>query len=325
MEGMLATLLPLHEMMHKQGPTTLKEIAFVQVRQCRCCCWGMGAMGCAVGRFPRFPLRGLGGQVGHHVLAGFQGNALRCAALQSSGVLSRGVQAVPHGGTRHPALDLLLLPGQQVVGLGSIKLCAPDSLRCPFGLQAYGRELDEAYDWCLKYKQSRKVGGCPGRERWLGCRLCLSIPRLCSRGLLALLRCVCCTARVGAARTCSIASPTSPALAGALAAWDTLPATTTDNTGWQPAHNVGPNHGCSHLDSHACLPGYLAAEQEAELHQAWDLYYHVFKRINKQLPSLTTLDLQYVAPALVRAQVSRDKGSRTQGEARVLEPLSCQV
>lgn len=29
---MLATLLPLHEMMHKQGPTTLKEIAFVQVR-----------------------------------------------------------------------------------------------------------------------------------------------------------------------------------------------------------------------------------------------------------------------------------------------------
>lgn len=30
-EGMLNTLLPLHEMMRKQGPTTLKEIAFVQV------------------------------------------------------------------------------------------------------------------------------------------------------------------------------------------------------------------------------------------------------------------------------------------------------
>jgi FKBP12-rapamycin complex-associated protein len=29
----------------------------------------------------------------------------------------------------------------------------------------------------------------------------------------------------------------------------------------------------------------------------------VFKRINKQLHSLTTLELQYVAPALVRAQV----------------------
>ena len=31
-EAMLATLLPLHEMMARNGPTTLKEIAFVQVR-----------------------------------------------------------------------------------------------------------------------------------------------------------------------------------------------------------------------------------------------------------------------------------------------------
>lgn len=29
-EGMLNTLLPLHEMLEKAGPTTLKEIAFVQ-------------------------------------------------------------------------------------------------------------------------------------------------------------------------------------------------------------------------------------------------------------------------------------------------------
>jgi FKBP12-rapamycin complex-associated protein len=29
-EGMLTTLLPLHEMMEKQGPTTLKEIQFMQ-------------------------------------------------------------------------------------------------------------------------------------------------------------------------------------------------------------------------------------------------------------------------------------------------------
>ncbi len=48
---------------------------------------------------------------------------------------------------------------------------------------------------------------------------------------------------------------------------------------------------------------YKASRRDAELHQAWDLYYHVFKRINKQLPSLTVLELQYVAPALVRAQV----------------------
>ena len=30
-DAMLATLMPLHEMMAHQGPTTLKEIAFVQV------------------------------------------------------------------------------------------------------------------------------------------------------------------------------------------------------------------------------------------------------------------------------------------------------
>ena len=50
-----------------------------------------------------------------------------------------------------------------------------------------------------------------------------------------------------------------------------------------------------------CLK-YQISRKEAELHQAWDLYYHVFKRINKQLPSLTTLDVQYVAPALVKAE-----------------------
>eukprot|EP00898_Chlorokybus_atmophyticus_P008681 jgi/Chlat1/8814/Chrsp90S08148 len=42
--------------------------------------------------------------------------------------------------------------------------------------------------------------------------------------------------------------------------------------------------------------------KEAELNQAWDLYYHVFKRINKQLPSLTTLELQFVSPHLAAAQ-----------------------
>lgn len=44
--------------------------------------------------------------------------------------------------------------------------------------------------------------------------------------------------------------------------------------------------------------------KDSDLHQAWDLYYHVFKRINKQLPSLVQLELQYVAPALIRAQVN---------------------
>ena len=55
-------------------------------------------------------------------------------------------------------------------------------------------------------------------------------------------------------------------------------------------------------EAHEWCLKYKASRKEAELHQAWDLYYHVFKRINKQLPSLTTLELQYVAPALVKAQ-----------------------
>jgi FKBP12-rapamycin complex-associated protein len=43
-EGMLSTLLPLHDMMRRQGPTTLKEIAFVQVGGV-----AVGVMGVAVG------------------------------------------------------------------------------------------------------------------------------------------------------------------------------------------------------------------------------------------------------------------------------------
>lgn len=61
-------------------------------------------------------------------------------------------------------------------------------------------------------------------------------------------------------------------------------------------------------EAYEWLMKYKASRKEAELHQAWDLYYHVFKRINKQLHSLTTLELQYVSPALVRAQVGSGGG-----------------
>lgn len=37
---------------------------------------------------------------------------------------------------------------------------------------------------------------------------------------------------------------------------------------------------------------FACANEYIILLQAWDLYYHVFRRIDKQLPSLTTLDLQ---------------------------------
>ncbi|GIL87381.1 hypothetical protein Vretimale_1690 [Volvox reticuliferus] len=62
------------------------------------------------------------------------------------------------------------------------------------------------------------------------------------------------------------------------------------------------SYGRELTEAYDWLTKYKASRKEAELHQAWDLYYHVFKRINKQLHSLTTLELQYISPALVRAQ-----------------------
>lgn len=54
-------------------------------------------------------------------------------------------------------------------------------------------------------------------------------------------------------------------------------------------------------EAHECCMKYRKTGKEAELTQAWDLYYHVFKRINKQLLSLTTLELQFVSPELLSA------------------------
>lgn len=42
-------------------------------------------------------------------------------------------------------------------------------------------------------------------------------------------------------------------------------------------------------------------EANSEMNRAWDIYYTVFRRINKQLPSLTKLDLPKCSPALARA------------------------
>ncbi|XP_006461841.1 hypothetical protein AGABI2DRAFT_151460 [Agaricus bisporus var. bisporus H97] len=42
--------------------------------------------------------------------------------------------------------------------------------------------------------------------------------------------------------------------------------------------------------------------ETAELDRAWDIYYGVFKRVEKQLPQLTSLDLQYVSPLLLKAR-----------------------
>ncbi|GAB2247138.1 hypothetical protein Droror1_Dr00007020 [Drosera rotundifolia] len=53
------------------------------------------------------------------------------------------------------------------------------------------------------------------------------------------------------------------------------------------------------LQAYECCARYKRTGKDAELTQAWDLYYHVFRRIDRQLQSLKTLDLQSVSPELL--------------------------
>ena len=55
-------------------------------------------------------------------------------------------------------------------------------------------------------------------------------------------------------------------------------------------------------EAHDWCRKYCQTGREEELNQAWDLYYNVFKRINKQLPTLTTLELQHVSTRLLNAR-----------------------
>ncbi|KAF7309844.1 Serine/threonine-protein kinase TOR [Mycena indigotica] len=47
---------------------------------------------------------------------------------------------------------------------------------------------------------------------------------------------------------------------------------------------------------------YRTYGDSSELDKAWDIYYAVFKKVEKQLPQLSTLDLQYVSPWLLEAR-----------------------
>jgi len=46
----------------------------------------------------------------------------------------------------------------------------------------------------------------------------------------------------------------------------------------------------------------LTLFQTNDLNQAWDLYYQVFRRINKLLPQLKVLELEYMSPNLLAAR-----------------------
>lgn len=63
---------------------------------------------------------------------------------------------------------------------------------------------------------------------------------------------------------------------------------------------------------------YTKTKDINDLNQAWDLYYTVFRRINKQLPQLTTLELKYVSPKLLAA---RDLELSVPGQYRSGAPI----
>ncbi|KAK0702845.1 target of rapamycin [Apiosordaria backusii] len=47
---------------------------------------------------------------------------------------------------------------------------------------------------------------------------------------------------------------------------------------------------------------YRETQDVADLNQAWDLYYQVFRRISRQLPQMTSLELTYCSPDLLQAR-----------------------
>ncbi|KAF9561208.1 phosphatidylinositol 3-kinase [Agrocybe pediades] len=47
---------------------------------------------------------------------------------------------------------------------------------------------------------------------------------------------------------------------------------------------------------------FRAYGETADMDKAWDIYYTIFRKVEKQLPSLSTLDLQYVSPGLLKAR-----------------------
>ena len=51
------------------------------------------------------------------------------------------------------------------------------------------------------------------------------------------------------------------------------------------------------------LMSYKKTKKTAEIHQAWELYYQVFRRITKQLNNLDKIELQHVSPKLLNVKV----------------------
>lgn len=55
-------------------------------------------------------------------------------------------------------------------------------------------------------------------------------------------------------------------------------------------------------DAYEWVLSFKRSNDIAHLNQAWDIYYSVFRRLSRQIPQLTSLDLQYVSPKLLAAR-----------------------
>jgi phosphatidylinositol kinase/protein kinase (PI-3 family) len=71
-------------------------------------------------------------------------------------------------------------------------------------------------------------------------------------------------------------------------------------------------------EAHEWCKKYMLSRNDADINRAWDLYYHVFRRINKQLPAMTTLELKNVSPLLLS---SRQMDLAVPGTYRAGKPL----
>ncbi|CAM9531074.1 unnamed protein product, partial [Ectocarpus sp. 8 AP-2014] len=60
-------------------------------------------------------------------------------------------------------------------------------------------------------------------------------------------------------------------------------------------------HGRDLAEAWEWVQRYQAYRREADILQAWDIYYHVFRKISRQLTTLKYIELRHVAPALPQA------------------------
>lgn len=63
--------------------------------------------------------------------------------------------------------------------------------------------------------------------------------------------------------------------------------------------NFKAQHGEQLDDAHRMLRNYETTNQETSTQLAWDNYYHVFKKINRDLLNMNMLHLTDVAPELL--------------------------